>query len=309
MGERIDQLLQKMDALQARLERTLAQVDDAMLAHEEQIWRVQDVVAHLTVGERETAKILEAHLDGTEYQRLPFEPGEAINQHFYEQYKDLTAEQVREMRAPTWRQFCDAVSRLDDGDLDAEVLYFWGQRGPAAWLINVVIGHEERHRVDIILSAPAGQVADGERKIELLRKLADARRRFEEAAAVLNPGALVHEEQVWRVQDVYTHLAEWEAVTAKALLAFMEGKAFNPEVDPTDHDAFNDYCYRKHKDLTAGEALDLLRSVRSRFHSMVASLDDAALDAAIACPWGESSTVAGLIDGMAWHDDHHREAL
>jgi hypothetical protein len=149
----------------------------------------------------------------------------------------------------------------------------------------------------------------GERVEQLLRKLADARRRFEDAAAALDPGAPVHEEQIWRVQDVYTHLAEWEDITADALLAHVKGETFAPEADPADHDAFNDYCYRKHKDLTAGEALDLLRSVRARFRGMVAGLDDAALDAAIAYPWGERGTVAGLIDGMAWHDDHHREAL
>lgn len=108
----------------------------------------------------------------------------------------------------------------------------------------------------------------------------------------------------WTIKQLMDHIAGWDDVIIEAL----QTHAHNEPVKPTVLRGINAYNAQT---TTSRESLSLEQS-RSEFHTTrlaliqaLNELPDEKFNAALTFPWGESGTVAYLIEIFVEHEEHH----
>jgi uncharacterized protein (TIGR03083 family) len=107
----------------------------------------------------------------------------------------------------------------------------------------------------------------------------------------------------WSIKDVLGHITAWELACLNPLKAFILDRTWEVE-DVHDHDAWNAVQVDKRRAWPLRQVFAELIEVRE-------DLIDACLDfppeegEKLAVPWGEVTTLAGTLSGLAWHENEH----
>lgn len=146
------------------LERVVAALSPAELATPgvEDGWTVKDVLAHILWWQQRTAQLLSKALElpaprlsvPTFDQQVPRDaPGgwlDTVNQHVYDQYKDLPLAEVQRQLAESFRDVTALLDRLSDDDLQDDSQLSSKLPAPAAELIaSDTHEHYREHRLAI----------------------------------------------------------------------------------------------------------------------------------------------------------------
>jgi hypothetical protein len=155
------------EALARQLEKTqtqalarLTDVDSQLVIYSDGGWRVQDIIAHLTVWEEEIARSLQAYQYGSAY-RIPDFELQAFNWANYEQRKVLPSRQVFADWMTIRGQLRWLVTIFPVEKLGGQMTYPSSRRGECEALILEVMSHQAEH-MDDILNVVKGDKADDE---------------------------------------------------------------------------------------------------------------------------------------------------
>jgi hypothetical protein len=145
----LDLLAQSFSATQALLD----EVDLETVVYENPDWRVQDVIWHLAVWDRQVAQSIEAFHFGDKY-AIPDFDEQKFNVASVKEGRDLSPEQVLKGSNQARQKFQRAVEQFSSDQIEAELLYPWGdESGDIATLVNYMVEHDEEHRQEIRTAA------------------------------------------------------------------------------------------------------------------------------------------------------------
>ena len=120
-------------------------------------WRIRDVIGHLAVWDRETARSLRAFRAGTEYSVPEFDE-DAYNQQAAEQQRKLTDQQAFAEWEQAHEDQREAVQEILPEQFPGDLLYPWGdERGSIAQLVEEMAEHEVEHRDEMAKAIQAAQ--------------------------------------------------------------------------------------------------------------------------------------------------------
>ena len=108
----------------------------------------------------------------------------------------------------------------------------------------------------------------------------------------------------WGIRQIIAHLAGWEEASADSLSSFIQGGT--PDVVVLDgDDAYNAESVQKRDSLSLEETIQDWEEHRNNLISVLGALADEQLEARIAHPWGGEDSIAKLLGGLVWHENHH----
>ena len=112
----------------------------------------------------------------------------------------------------------------------------------------------------------------------------------------------------WTIKEVLAHLAGWDDATIMALRAYLAGEA-PPVPAGRGIDPYNAQTVAERSNLNYDQIVQEWDMVRDQLSPLVDSLTDEKLAATIVAPWGPTTTVAGLIEVMAEHEEEHAAVI
>ena len=119
---------------------------------------------------------------------------------------------------------------------------------------------------------------------------------------------LIPVEGTWTIKDILGHITAWEATLVQPMIKLAEGGEFASTII-SDGEKFNqDQVYmREHMTLekVKAEMLD----VRLALTAAAALLPDEAWKKIYPAPWGGEDNLSRLVEGLAWHEDEHTQAI
>jgi hypothetical protein len=145
----VQELAYQLEQLQVQALARLTDVDLQTVIYPDCGWRVQDIIAHLTVWEEEIAYSLQAYQYNSAYRIRDFDL-RAFNATHFEQRKVLPARQVYADWIAIRKRLNGMVGSLKVERLMGKMVYPSGKRGMCIALIGEVIGHQEAHMADIL---------------------------------------------------------------------------------------------------------------------------------------------------------------
>jgi hypothetical protein len=145
----VQEIAYQLEQRQIQALARLTDVDPQTIIYADGGWRVQDIIAHLTVWEEEIACALRAYQNNGAYKIVDFEL-QAFNTAHYEQRKMLP-----------WRQLCTdwlnirkrlkwQVETMSLEKLGGIMTYPSGRQGECGVLVCEIISHQEEHFNDIL---------------------------------------------------------------------------------------------------------------------------------------------------------------
>lgn len=153
--ERRRQMLELLEKIRGETRAALSALDPERVVHtDERGWRVRDVLGHLGVWNGEAALSLSAYAAGGEYFCVP---SEAV----YDEYNGPAADERRGWPVQqVWAEYEEAhhqlhraIETMPADKWDGSMLYPWNERGTVERLIRIMMNHESRDHVDIVLRA------------------------------------------------------------------------------------------------------------------------------------------------------------
>jgi hypothetical protein len=115
-------------------------------------WRIREILWHLAVWDRQVAQSIEAFEYGGRY-AIPEFNEDIFNQASIEEGRQLSLEQVQKESRRARQEFIRVVERFPPGQLQAELLYPWGdESGDIAKLVSYMVSHDEEHHAEIMAS-------------------------------------------------------------------------------------------------------------------------------------------------------------
>ena len=141
----VNQLTQSYAATQALIDK----LDLNLVVYADPEWQVRDVVWHLAVWDRQSAKSIQAFVDGSKYAIPNFEE-DNFNTSALLEGRSLTSEQLRRQCQQAREEFKQAVAQVPAGEESSEFMYPWGdESGDVAQLVSYMVEHDEEHRQEI----------------------------------------------------------------------------------------------------------------------------------------------------------------
>ncbi|MBK5109055.1 MAG: maleylpyruvate isomerase N-terminal domain-containing protein [Anaerolineales bacterium] len=141
----VNQLTQSFAATQAMINK----LDLNLVVYADPEWRVRDVTWHLAVWDRQSAKSIQAFVDGSDYAIPNFEEHK-FNTSAQLEGRSLTPEQLRRQCQQAREEFKNAVAQVPAGKENTEFMYPWGdESGDVAQLVSYMVEHDEEHRQEI----------------------------------------------------------------------------------------------------------------------------------------------------------------
>jgi uncharacterized damage-inducible protein DinB len=145
----VNQLTQSYAATQAMIDK----LDLNLVVYADPEWQVRDVAWHLAVWDRQSAKSIQAFVEGSEYVIPNFEE-DKFNTSSIQESRSLTPEQFRRQCQQAREEFKQAVALVPAGEESTEFIYPWGdESGDVAQLVSYMVEHDEEHRQEIITAA------------------------------------------------------------------------------------------------------------------------------------------------------------
>lgn len=124
-------------------------VDPEMQVNPETDWRIRDIIGHLAVWDRESARSIRAFQAGGEYSIPNFEEDSFNNQELKD-HRDQSTASVFESWKQERGEFIAAVEDMPAEQFGAEFLYPWGgEYGNVSTIVDYMTGHDVEHRVEI----------------------------------------------------------------------------------------------------------------------------------------------------------------
>jgi len=115
-------------------------------------------------------------------------------------------------------------------------------------------------------------------------------------------------EGIWTVKDILGHITAWEATLVQPMIKLAEGSEFASTVI-SDGEKFNQdqACRREH--MTLEEVKAEMLEVRLALTAAAALLPDEIWNKIYPAPWGGEDNLSRLVEGLAWHEDEHTQAI
>ena len=138
---------------------TVEGVDPELRVHTdtEAGWRIRDVIGHLAVWDRKTARSLRALRGGTEYSIPDFDE-DVYNQQAAQQQRKLTDQHAFAEWEHSHEDHREAVEQIPLDQFPGDLLYPWGdERGNIAQLFEYMAEHEVEHREEMAKAIQAAQ--------------------------------------------------------------------------------------------------------------------------------------------------------
>ncbi len=148
-------LARQLEKSQTQALARLTDVDPQCVIYVDGGWRVQDIIAHLTVWEEEIARSLQAYQYGSSY-RIPDFELQAFNRTNYEQRKVLPSRQVFADWMTIRGQLRWLVTVFPAEKLAGQMTYPSGRRGGCEALVLEVMSHQAEHIDDILNAVKKG---------------------------------------------------------------------------------------------------------------------------------------------------------
>lgn len=123
----------------------------------------------------------------------------------------------------------------------------------------------------------------------------------------LDPELVVHADTGWRLQDVLGHLAVWYEERTMSLQAWLQGEEYR--IKAYKRDSYNQQAYERRRDWVYGEVFAEWQQAHSDLISVLREVPSNQFDSTIVYPWGESGTVAHLIERMIIHEREHQQEI
>jgi uncharacterized damage-inducible protein DinB len=112
----------------------------------------------------------------------------------------------------------------------------------------------------------------------------------------------------WTVKDLLGHIAAWEAICLAPLESYIKCGVFQSEVIP-DHDAWNAVQAATRSQKSLADVLEEYHAVRQKLISAAHKFRDEQWQQTLLLPWGEKTTAAGMLSGLAWHEEEHVKSI
>jgi hypothetical protein len=145
-----DQLLELLTESHSATQKTLQGVDYQLRVYPPDGWMVRDVIGHIAVWDRESAKSLRAFRAGGDYS-IPHLEEHAFNEKQRAKQQSLTDQQIEQEWEGARQEFIAAVDDIPLDKFPGDLLYPWGdERGTIAQLVRYMVEHDEEHRQEII---------------------------------------------------------------------------------------------------------------------------------------------------------------
>lgn len=118
------------------------------------------------------------------------------------------------------------------------------------------------------------------------------------------PGLIDH----WSIRDLLAHISAWDKACLIPLSGFVHARPWSPDVIE-NHDLWNSGQVEKRRILPLQEVLSELIAVREDLLSTVEEVPQERLDDILEMPWGDKTNFAGMISGLAWHENEHLKEI
>ena len=115
-------------------------------------------------------------------------------------------------------------------------------------------------------------------------------------------------EGIWTIKDLMGHLVSWEEALLIPLRNYAQGSPFIPESIP-DHDAWNAAQASRKRELSIQTIKSEMVIVRQEILRIAEQLAAQQWKEVLPAPWGGRSTIAHMIDGLAWHEEEHLKSI
>jgi hypothetical protein len=130
--------------------KLLETVDLELEIYTDPVWRARDVLWHIAAWDRQVIQSIEAFEFGGQYSIPDFDEHE-FNSAAIKEGRELSLEQVLKGANQARRQFQRVVERFPADQVNAELLYPWGdESGDIVQLVNYMLDHDEEHRQEIL---------------------------------------------------------------------------------------------------------------------------------------------------------------
>lgn len=106
-----------------------------------------------------------------------------------------------------------------------------------------------------------------------------------------------------RIQDLFPHIAKWDAFEANRLAMMQDGRL--AEIESIEVDEANATWFEQHHSLTLDQAVAMLLKERNGFVNVVKEIADADFEREVTLPFGRKLTVASELAMQAQHDADH----
>ncbi len=136
----------------------------------------------------------------------------------------------------------------------------------------------------------------------LIERLQHARKPLEDLHPQAPPGKEIYAN--WTVKELLAHLTGWDDVTIEALHAHGRGEPVSTTVS-TGIDAYNARTVSSRESLNLKQTIDEWRATRQALIQALHDLPDEKFNQALTFPWGETGTVAYLIEIFVEHEEYH----
>ena len=115
-------------------------------------------------------------------------------------------------------------------------------------------------------------------------------------------------EGIWTVKDLLGHITAWELSCLEPLERLAQKGSFECDEIP-DHDAWNAIQAARRKDTPTHAVLEEMQEVRRRLLDAARQCSSDQWAQNLHVSWGETTTLAGMLNGLAWHEEEHLKSI
>lgn len=119
---------------------------------------------------------------------------------------------------------------------------------------------------------------------------------------------IMHPDSGWRVRDMVAHLIAWDIAAVQAL-KHLQSKTVDAIPDLSDMDAYNAREVAKRKNLPIDDLFAEWAALHDEFKALAENMPDDLMGKRFRFPWGAHGTGYQLVEGMAGHEQYHREEI
>jgi hypothetical protein len=112
----------------------------------------------------------------------------------------------------------------------------------------------------------------------------------------------------WTIKELLAHMSGWDDVIIEALRAHARGEPVSPTVS-TGINAYNARIVSTREGLSLEHVIQEWRATRQALLRALKDLPDEKFNLALTFPWGETGTVAYLIEIFIEHEEDHGKHL
>lgn len=142
-------LLEMLSSSHSTTKKALEGIDPQLRVYPPDGWRIREVIGHIAIWDRESAKSLRAYRQDREYGIPDFDEHE-FNQVESKKQENLTDQQVEAEWEAARQDFIAAVDEIPLELFPGDMLYPWGdERGTIGELVAYMVEHDEEHRIEI----------------------------------------------------------------------------------------------------------------------------------------------------------------